>query len=98
MKVYYSKGKHLVIYFPAKELKQAQGVLKALATYFKAGFLWKAHDELARDLQPKLAFDPSFHICTNCFCEIDIRTDSYVHVDDEWIHVVCPELKEGRPI
>jgi hypothetical protein len=97
MKVFYSKGKSVVIYFPAKELKQALGVLKAMGTYFKADFIWKAAQDLDRDLQA-LVFDGRWHLCENCACEIDTRNQSYIHVDDTYYHQRCPELKENRPL
>lgn len=100
MKVYYKKGEHVIIKFPSHELKQALGVLKALAQYFKARFLVDVAKELEKDLEtPLLPTPPVYHhICTNCFCEIDTRKDSYVHVDDQYIHVSCPELKPNRPV
>lgn len=102
MKVFYKKGEHVIILFPANELRQALGVLKALAKYFKAWFLVDVAAELEVDLEeakrPKLPAPPTYyHICTNCFTEIDVRTDSYVYVDDSYIHTSCPILKENRP-
>jgi hypothetical protein len=98
VKVYYTKGKHIVIFFPAKELKQALGVLKALATYFKADFIWKAARDLEDDLTPKLTFDSPYRICENCMCEIDLRGGNSMYVDNTWLHKTCPTLKEGRPV
>lgn len=97
MKVFYSKGKHVIIHFPAKELKQALGVLKALAKYFNADFILKAAGDLERDLTPCLAYSLTTRICENCFTEISLSSDEYVHVDDCYMHKNCPPLKEGRP-
>lgn len=97
MKVFYSKGKHVIIHFPAKEMKQALGVLKALAQYFKADFLFKAAQELEHDLQERITYDPRYHPCENCFTEIDVRTGNCMYVDSTWLHKECPTLKGGRP-
>jgi hypothetical protein len=103
MKVYYKKGEHVIIKFPSHELRQALGVLKALSKYFKSWFLVDVAADLERDLEeakrPKLPAPPIYHhICENCFMEIDVRKDSYVHVDDTYYHAVCPVLKENRPV
>ena len=98
VKVFYNKGSNVVIYFPATELKQALGVLKALAMYFKAPFLLNVAERLENDLTPKLSMPPlTTRICENCFTEIDISSDEYVHVDDTYMHRNCPALKQDRP-
>lgn len=102
MKVFYVKGEHVAILFPKHEMKQALGVLKALAKHFGAWFLLDAAADLEKDLEaekhPRLAPPPTYHhICENCYMEIDVRKDSYVHVDSAYIHTNCPVLKENRP-
>jgi hypothetical protein len=98
VKVYYTKGKHVVILFPSHEMKQALGVLKALGTHFKADFLWKAAQQLEDDLTPKLPFNPRYRMCENCATEIDLHGKNCMYVDNTWLHKECPTLKEGRPI
>lgn len=94
MKVYYSKGKHVILYYQAHELKQALGVLKALAQYFGASFLHDVARELERDMQQlQLPFDPSYRLCEACKCEIDIRKGNYKHIDGRFTHLRCPVLK-----
>jgi hypothetical protein len=93
MKIIYVKGKHVTIYFPPHEMKQALGVLKALAQFFKLSFIYKVAEDVERDLLAPL----QFHLCTNCCMEIDIRKDEYVHVDDTYLHRTCPVLKDERP-
>ena len=53
MKIFYLKDSHVIIKFGATELAQALGVLKALAQYFKADFIFKVAQELQDDLFPK---------------------------------------------
>jgi hypothetical protein len=93
MKVYYEKGKHVIVFFPAREMKQALGVLKAMAHFFKADFLFKVAGDVERDLTPT-----QYHLCENCCMEIDTRVESYLHVDDTYYHQLCPTLKENRPV
>lgn len=99
MKVYYKKGEHVIIKFGNHELKQALGVLKALAQYFKATFLLDVAADLQRDLDapPLLTYKLRYRCCENCFTMIDTRTDEYMHVDDTYLHKNCPQLKENRP-
>lgn len=93
MKVYYNKGKSVIIHFPAHELKQALAVLKALAQFFGASFLWKAAQDLENDLEPKLVYKNYFHICHSCFTELDERDDNTFSINGDWKHRVCPHLK-----
>lgn len=104
MKIFYLKDSHVIIKFGATELAQALGVLKALAQYFKADFIFKVAQELQDDLfpKPKLPMAIYHHLCTKCFCEIDIRKDAFLHRigehgNDTWEHQNCPQLKENRP-
>lgn len=101
MKIFYKKDEHVIIKFDSKELAQALGVLKALAIHFKAMFIFDVCKDLEADLfpKPKLPMAMYHHICTKCFCEIDIRTTPFIHQigekEDTWIHQTCPELKNG---
>lgn len=96
MKIHYTPGEQVLIQFPKHELKQALNVLKALAKYFKAGFITRAADEVERDLQKPqlLPYDHRFHLCVKCACEIDTRKDSHLNMGEGYQHLECPPLKE----
>ena len=100
MKIFYKKDQHVILKFGATEMKQALGVLKALAQYFKADFIFKVAQELQDDLfpKPKLPFVQYYRLCTKCFCEIDLRKDKFLHrigeKDDTWEHQECKPLKD----
>lgn len=100
MKIFYKKDSHVIIKFGATEMKQALGVLKALAVHFKAVFILQVAQELQDDLFPKpqLPFVQYYRLCTKCCCEIDLRKDKFLHRigenEDTWQHVECPPLKE----
>ena len=96
MKVYYAKGKHVILSFDGNEMGNALRVLKALAKAFRAPFLLDAAEELERDLAPKLTYSPYFHICEACKMEIDVRKDSYLHQNDRYTHQTCPVLKDMK--
>jgi hypothetical protein len=94
MKVYYKKGNHVIVYFPATEMNQALKVLKALAKAFHAPFIFRAAAEVEADLMPRLPYTPYYHLCEACKCEIDTRKDAYLHRNDRYTHQTCPVLKE----
>lgn len=95
MKVYYAKGKHVIISFDGNEMSNALKVLKAMAKAFRAPFLLTAAEDLERDLAPKLPYTPYFHICEMCKMEMDVRKDSCRHQNDRWTHYpYCPPLKD----
>lgn len=97
MKIFYKKDSHVIIKFGDNELKQALGVLKALAQYFRAEFIFDVAQELEDDLKPKqLTYSVYHHICEKCFCEIDTRDGNYLKVNGEWRHESCPPLKDNR--
>lgn len=98
MKVYYAKEQHVIVSFGSGEMRQALGVLKALAKYFNAPFILNAAEQLERDLQPKLGYDAPFHLCEKCTTEIDTRKGGYRHTDGRYTHLVCPILKKERPV
>jgi regulator of replication initiation timing len=95
MKVFYKKDTHIIIHFPADELKQALAVLKALAQYFGAKFLFQVAGELEKDLNetPRLVYKSEFHICEKCFMELHEKDENSVRVNDSWKHHKCPQLK-----
>lgn len=95
MKVYYEKGRHVIVHFPAHELRQALAVLKALAQFFGASFLWKAAKDLETDLDetPRLVYKSEFHICEECCMELHEKDENSVRVNDSWKHYKCPQLK-----
>lgn len=94
MKVYYAKGKHVIISFDGNEMGNALKVLKALAKAFRAPFILDAAADLERDLAPKLPYEPYFHLCEACKTEIDVRKDAYIHQNGRWTHNSCPTLKD----
>lgn len=97
MKVFYKKGVHVVIHFPAHELKQALSVLKALAQFFGGAFLLEAAKELENDLFPKLEYKSKFHLCTKCCTELHEDEDNSIRINGAWMHRTCPVLKNKRP-
>lgn len=102
MKVFYKKDTHVILLFGSTELKQALGVLKALAQHFKVKFLHDAAGDLERDLaQPRLGYVMHTKICEECGTEIDLNGENKNHQkdedDDRWVHKTCPTLKPHRP-
>ncbi len=98
MKVYYAKGRHVIIHFSGNELQQALKVLKALAKAFKAAFLCEVAEELEFDLNPRplLTYDARYHLCEACKMEIDTHKDSHLHQNGRYTHYTCPVLKERQ--
>jgi hypothetical protein len=100
MRILYAKGVNVTISFGEREMKQALAVLKALATFFKADFIFKAAQELEDDLKPKprISYTLYHHICEKCICEVDSREDNSLCISGVWKHKKCPTLKEKRPV
>lgn len=94
MKIYYAKGRHVIISFDGNELNHALKVLKALAKAFRAPFIFDAAMEVERDLAPKLPYTPYWHLCESCKTGIDTRKDAYIHRESRYIHQTCPVLKD----
>jgi len=97
VKVFYKKGSHVIIHFPAHEFKQALAVLKALAQFFGASFIFDAAKELEDDLAPKLIYMSKFHICEKCCVELHEDEENSIKINGAWKHVTCPVLKNKRP-
>jgi len=97
VKVFYKKGSHVIIHFPAHEFKQALAVLKALAQFFGASFIFQAAKELEDDLTPKLTYRSEFHLCEKCCMELHEKDENAIKVNDAWRHVRCKPLKDKRP-
>jgi len=93
MKVFYKKGAHVIVLFPAHELKQALGVLKALAQFFKEKFIFDVAKDLENDLTPKLAYTSYHSLCIKCACELDKRDRDTFEIEGRFFHRVCPTLK-----
>ena len=100
MKIFYLKDKHVIIKFGGTELAQALGVLKALAQYFKADFIFKVAQELQDDLfpKPKLQYRHHVHLCEKCFRMMDIDKEAHIHHygedKDYYTHQTCQPLQE----
>lgn len=100
MHAHFRKNEFLKLTFGADELLIGYNVL--LALYAK-----KPSNDLAKMIKamedylfpkPKLVLISNHHICEKCFCELDVRTDSYhVRTDENgvmtWTHQVCKPLK-----
>lgn len=87
--------------FYLTDMEEALAVLKGLATYFNADFIWGVAKQLEDDLHPKpkktaklLVHVNHFHLCEECAMEVDDRKpDCYRTETLGWRHIVCPELK-----
>ena len=98
MKVFYKKDAHVILHFGSTELKQALGILKALAKYFNLQSLWDVAGDLEKDLQkPKLGYVMHTKLCEACAMEIDLLSDNKHETESGWFHKVCPTLKKVRP-
>lgn len=87
-------------YFYLTDMKEALAILKGLASYFNADFIWRVAGDLEKDMNPApklLPYDNHFHVCEKCTMEMDDRKDNCSNADGGWKHIVCPELKPGRP-
>ena len=100
MKIFYKKDEHVIIKFGSTEMKQALVVLKALALYFRADFIFKVAQDLQDDLFPKplLPYNHRVHLCEKCFRMMDIDKEAHLHHHgkdhDYYQHQNCPPLQE----
>ncbi len=100
MKIFYLKDSHVILKFGSTELRQALGVLKALAQYFRADFIFQIAQELQDDLFPKplLPYRHHVHLCEKCFRMMDIDKEAHLHHygkdKDYYTHQNCPPLQE----
>jgi predicted sulfurtransferase len=97
VKILYKKGSHVIIHFPAHEFKQALSVLKAMAQFFGASFIFDAAKELEEDLTPRLVYRTKFHLCPKCCMELHEDEANSIKVNESWQHAKCKELKTKRP-
>lgn len=99
MRIRYIQGVKVEIIFRGDEMPQALAVLKGLAHFFKAAFIFDVAQELENDLKPKpkLSYTLYHHLCTKCMMEVDTRNNNYICYNDEWYHRECPKLKDKRP-
>lgn len=103
MQIRYIRKESAMLIFPAGEIKVALAVLRAVDKVNPAGFIKDAIKDMEEDLAPKkLPMVNYFHICEKCKCEMDERGDNALHIvkddSDQWVHHVCPPLKQNRPV
>ena len=94
----------VAIGFRKSELQFAVAVLRGIYQVVKADFVAKAIRDIEESMRPKTLALPMinyFHVCQNCFRDLDERDDNSMrisHNDDvKWKHRVCPPVKKDRP-
>lgn len=104
MNAHFRPNEFLKLQFNADELLIGYNVLKALYVKTPTPDLAKMIKAMEDKLfpKPKLILVSNVHICEKCFCELDVRTDSYhvrtnEHGIISWTHQKCPPLKDNRP-
>lgn len=106
MQIKYQKGLGLVIFFPTQELKFGLAVLRGIQGVLGLGFIREAIEDIEFDLKqratPKLPSINYFHLCQDCFRDLDERDENSLSLsregDVKWKHKVCPSVKKDRPI
>lgn len=97
MQINFDKQVGIAIFFPVSELKFALSVLKGIQAVVKLDFIQEAIDDLEVAVRPRLTLITHFHLCSECYREVDDRHHDTLKIgrDDDitYKHRVCPPLK-----
>lgn len=102
MKVYYNKTSGIGLLFQPNEFQAAITILDVIYKVTGLEVIKESIEAIKVEFQPKqVPFVNHFHFCAKCFCELDDRTDNVLQVtvdgDTNFVHSICPTLKQNRP-
>ena len=91
----------LAIGFRKSELQFAVAVLRGIYAITKADFIARSIRDIEDHLKPKLPMINYFHVCQNCFRDIDERDENTMRIsqndDVKYKCRVCKPIKKDRP-
>lgn len=103
MNAHFRPGEFLTLKFTQDELFIGYDVLSKMYVKNPTPDLARMMEAMEKHLfpKPKLILIANIHICEKCFCELDVRKDSYhVRTNEHgvitWTHQNCPQLKSDK--